>query len=97
MKVRLDIEVDEEVARDLDRAAERLGCSKATFVEEAIRDKAMNAEPRPVRDPAEVERILKASFGVMKREETPEETVRQIKEATRRMYEDKWARWDAER
>ncbi len=90
----LSTRLDEDVIAELDRATRRLGITKKRFLEEAIRMRA-EADPK-----AELLEALASSFGAWDRpDQTPEETIREIKDATRcdeevrREYLDSIRRW----
>lgn len=77
----------------LEAASKRLGLTKKRFLEEAIQLRAEQPDEAEVRRRRFVEAI-EASFGAWVRDESPEETVRQIKES----WEKDWDRnWDAVR
>jgi antitoxin component of RelBE/YafQ-DinJ toxin-antitoxin module len=69
--------IDEEAAALMDRVTEFLGITKRQFLEEAIRMRAREDEKERVR------KAIEDSWGAWKRDEPPEETIRQMKEARR--------------
>lgn len=83
--------LDEDALDLMDRVTEFLGITKRQFLEEAIRMRAEHDEiERKLR-------IIRETAGAWKRDETPEETIRQIKEWSEREWERRAERLGNER
>jgi hypothetical protein len=70
--------VDETTIRKIGLLAEKLKTTKKAIIEEAIRSYAEQSETHKILD------ALEESFGVWKRREQPEETLREVREKFRR-------------
>jgi hypothetical protein len=81
--------IAEDVARLLHEAAAADRVSKRQFLEEAIRLRAREHRQERMR------KALDESFGIMKRDEPPEETVRKIKEEATEARIRRWRRLGA--